>query len=433
MDSSELSGSETIDRVMLANNNSLLYQLEEYAPVYKAKDGTYKVIVDASFSNGTSSSKALDVDFANGNANGEVVSEGVSYDYDTNVATISEGNMSISEGDYANMQVQVMLATSLDTLSKVNVTVETEKGKLLDKRTISGKPFNGLALDLDTPVSLSKDDLAVYVNGAKFDDFTVEDNILNIVKYFGLVSDLRIVVNKKVTSEFKVSSRDGYGNVVDGNSYDYDDLYLADGTDVSWLKAGATAEVGVKLGNIYYWQGAGGLPVDKNPIDGSEYTGVGGQSTFIAQLGIATSMSFGSHNLNFQLYNKSGKSYGIWSNVDPGHGSYNHALPGNCWHIGTGYSLANGQYKSANVKVLSKNTKDDVTTLVFRIVTKNGMEGGGAGFSQGVGIIITIRVRDSKIKLQMEKNSSVSGFNDYSRAGAKYYIYTDKSLSLIHI
>lgn len=427
VDSFELSGSETIDRVMLANNNSLLYQLEEYAPVYKAKDGTYKVVADAPFNNGTSSIKALDVDFANGNANGEVVSEGVSYDYDTNVATISEGNMSISEGDYANMQVQVMLATSLDTLSKVNVTVETEKGKLLDKRTISGKPFNGLALDLDTPVSLSKDDLAVYVNGAKFDDFTVEDNILNIVKYFGLVSDLRIVVNKKVTSEFKVSSRDGYGNVVDGNSYD-NDLYLADGTDVSWLKAGATAEVGVKLGNIYYEQGAGGLPVDKNPIDGSEYTGVGGQSTFIAQLGIATSMSFGSHNLNFQLYNKSGKSYGIWSNVDPGHGSYNHALPGNCWHIGTGYSLANGQYKSANVKVLSTNTKDGVTTLVFRIVTKNGMAGGGAGFSQGVGIITTIRVRDSKIKLQMAKDSSVAGFNTpYSRAGAKYYIYTNQS------
>ena len=428
VDSSELSGSETIDRVMLANNNSLLYQLEEYAPVYKAKDGTYKVIVDAPFNNGTTSSKALDVDFANGNANGEVVSKGVSYDYDTNVATILEGNMSISEGDYANMQVQVMLATSLDTLSKVNVTVETEKGKLLDKRIISGKPFNGLALDLDTSTSLSKDDLSVYVNGAKFDDFTVKDNILNVVKYFGLVSDLRIVVNKNVNSEFKVSSRDGFGNVVDGDSYDEDNLYLADGTDVSWLKAGATTEVGVKIGNSDYWQGAGGLPVDKNPIDGSEKTGVGGQSTFIAQLGIATSMSFGSHNLNFQLYNKSGKSYGVWSNVDPGHGSYNHALPGNCWHIGTGYSLANGQYKSANVKVLSKNTKDGVTTLVFRIVTKNGMAGGGAGFSQGVGIITTIRVRDSKIKLQMEKNSSVLGFNtDYSRAGAKYYIYTDKS------
>lgn len=423
VDSSELSGSETIDRVMLANNNSLLYQLEEYAPVYKAKDGTYKVIVDASFSNGTSSSKALDVDFANGNANGEVVSEGVSYDYDTNVATISEGNMSISEGDYANMQVQVMLATSLDTLSKVNVTVETEKGKLLDKRTISGKPFNGLALDLDTPVSLSKDDLAVYVNGAKFDDFTVEDNILNIVKYFGLVSDLRIVVNKKVTSEFKVSSRDSYGNVVDGDSYDYDDLYLADGTDVSWLKAGATGEVPVKVGNIYL-QGPDGLPLDKNPIDGSEYTGVGGQSTFLAHLGICTSMSFGSHSLDFQLYNKSGKSYGIWSNAEPGHGSYNHALPGNCWHINAGLSIS--QYKSANVKVLSKDTKGYVTTLVFRIVTKNGLSGSEDGFSQGVGIIVTIRVRNI-IKLQMEKNSSVSGFNDYSRAGAKYYIYTDKS------
>lgn len=427
VDSSELSGSETIDRVMLANNNSLLYQLEEYAPVYKAKDGTYKVVADAPFNNGTSSSKALDVDFANGNANGEVVSKGVSYDYDTNVATISEGNMSISEGDYANMQVQVMLATSLDTLSKVNVTVETEKGKLLDKRTISGKPFNGLALDLDTSTSLSKDDLTVYVNGAKFGDFTVEDNILNVVKYFGLVSDLRIVVNKKVNSEFKVSSRDGFGNVVDGDSYDKDNLYLADGTDVSWLKAGATTEVGVKIGNIYYSQEADGLPVDKNPIDGSRYTGVGGQSTFIAQLGIATSMSFGRHNLNFQLYNKNGKSYGIWSNVASGHGSYNHALPGNCWHLSVPFVTSDAkQFKSAKVKVLSIESKDGITTIVMRIVTERPLSGGGV--NQGVGIITTIRVRDSKIKLQMAKDSSVIGFNtDYSRAGAKYYIYTDKS------
>lgn len=430
VDSSELSDSETIDRVMLANNNSLLYQLEEYAPVYKAKDGTYKVIADAPFSNGASLSKALDVDFANGNVNGEVVTKGVLYDYDTNVATISEGNMFISEGDYANMQVQVMLATSLDTLSKVNVTVETEKGKLLDKRTISDKPFNGLALDLDTSVSLSKDDLTVYVNGVKFDEFTVKDNILNVDKYFGLVSNLKIVVKKKVNSEFKVSSTDRFGNVVDGKSYDNKNLYLAEGTDVSWLKVGATAEVGVKIGSGAYEQGADGLPVDKNPIYSSQRDGVGGQSTYLADLGIATSVNFSGHTLNFQFYNSSGKSYGVWSNVDPGHGSYNHALPGNCWHIGTGWYLSKNDpaFKSATLKVLSKDTKDGITTLVFRIVTNVGMAGGGAGFSQGVGIITTIRVRDSKIKLQMAKDSSVAGFNTpYSRAGAKYYIYTNQS------
>lgn len=430
VDSSGLSDSETIDRVMLANNNSLLYQLEEYAPVYKAKGGTYKVIADAPFSNGASLSKALDVDFANGNVNGEVVTKGVSYDYDTNVATISEGNMSISEGDYANMQVQVMLATSLDTLSKVNVTVETENGKLLDKRTISDKPFNGLALDLDTSVSLSKDDLTVYVNGVKFDEFTVKDNILNVDKYFGLVSNLKIVVKKKVNSEFKVSSTDRFGNVVDGKSYDKGNLYLAEGTDVSWLKVGATAEVGVKIGNSGYGQGADGLPVDKNPIYSSKRDGVGGQSKYLADLGIATSVKFSGHTLNFQFYNSSGKSYGVWSNVDPGHGSYNHALPGNCWHIGTGWYLSKNDpaFKSATLKVLSKDTKDGITTLVFRIVTNVGMAGGGAGFSQGVGIITTIRVRDSKIKLQMAKDSSVIGFNtDYSRAGAKYYIYTNQS------
>lgn len=429
VDSSELSGSENIDRVMLANNNSLLYQLEEYAPIYKAKDGTYKVIADAPFSNGASSSKVLDVDFAKGNANGEVVTKGVSYDYDTNVATISEGNMSISDDDYANMQVQVMLATSLDTLSKVNVTVETKKGKLLDKRTISDKPFNGLALDLDTSVSISKDDLTVYINGAKFDEFTVEDNILNVDKYFGLVSNLKIVVNKKDNSEFKISSRDRFGNDVDGSYYD-NNLYLADGTDVSWLKTGATTEIGVKIGNSSYRQGEDGLPVDKNPIYSSKKDGVGGgQGTYLADLGIATSIKFSGHTLNFQFYNSSGKSYGVWSNVDPGHGSYNHALPGNCWHIGTGWSLSKNDpaFKSATLKVLSKDTKDGITTLVFRIVTKNGMAG-GAGFSQGVGIITKIRVRDSKIKLQMAKDSSVAGFNTpYSRAGAKYYIYTNQS------
>lgn len=421
VDISELSGSETIDRVMLANNNSLLYQLEEYAPVYKAKDGTYKVIVDAPFSNGTSSSKALDVDFANGNANGEVVSEGVSYDYDTNVATISEGNMSISEGDYANMQVQVMLATSLDTLSKVNVTVETEKGKLLDKRTISGKPFNGLALDLDTSVSLSKDDLTVYVNGAKFDDFTVEDNILNVVKYFGLVSDLRIVVNKKVTSEFKVSKK--VSSVALGYDDDFQDcMYLANGTDVSWLKKGASANIKVKIGTAGYWV----TPEDKNPIIKSSYygsdgyNGVGGTGSWIAQMGLPTSMQFGNHNLNTQLYNSSAKSYGTWGS------GYNHTIPGNCWHIRESYNAK--QEMNATIKVISVEKQGDVTVIIFSAVTKGFAGTDYSNYSQAVGCNFAVRVRDSKIKLQMAKDSSVSGFNTpYSRKGAKYGIYTDKA------
>lgn len=421
VDSSELSGSETIDRVMLANNNSLLYQLEEYAPVYKAKDGTYKVIVDASFSNGTSSSKALDVDFANGNANGEVVSEGVSYDYDTNVATISEGNMSISEGDYANMQVQVMLATSLDTLSKVNVTVETEKGKLLDKRTISGKPFNGLALDLDTSVSLSKDDLTVYVNGAKFDDFTVEDNILNVVKYFGLVSDLRIVVNKKVTSEFKVSKK--VSSVALGYDDDFQDcMYLANGTDVSWLKKGASANIKVKIGTAGFWV----TPEDKNPIIKSSYygsdgyNGVGGTGSWIAQMGLPTSMQFGNHNLNTQLYNSSAKSYGTWGS------GYNHTIPGNCWHIRESYNTK--QEMNATIKVISVEKQGDVTVIIFSAVTKGFAGTDYSNYSQAVGCNFAVRVRDSKIKLQMAKDSSVSGFNTpYSRKDAKYNIYTDKA------
>lgn len=421
VDSSELSGSETIDRVMLANNNSLLYQLEEYAPVYKAKDGTYKVVVDAPFNNGTSSSKALDVDFANGNANGEVVSKGVSYDYDTNVATISEGNMSISEGDYANMQVQVMLATSLDTLSKVNVTVETEKGKLLDKRTISGKPFNGLALDLDTSTSLSKDDLTVYVNGAKFGDFTVEDNILNVVKYFGLVSDLRIVVNKKVNSEFKVSKK--VSSVALGYDDDFQDyMYLANGTDVSWLKQGASASIKVKIGTAGYLV----TPEDKNPIIKSSYygsggyNGVGGTGSWIAQMGLPTSMQFGKHSLNTQLYNSSGKSYGSWGS------GYNHSIPGNCWHIRESYNAK--QEMDATIKVISVEKQDDVTVIIFSAVTKGFAGTDYSNYSQAVGCNFAVRVRDSKIKLQMAKDSSVKGFNtDYSRAGAKYYIYTDKS------
>lgn len=421
VDSSELSGSETIDRVMLANNNSLLYQLEEYAPVYKAKDGTYKVIVDAPFSNGTSSSKALDVDFANGNANGEVVSEGVSYDYDTNVATISEGNMSISEGDYANMQVQVMLATSLDTLSKVNVTVETEKGKLLDKRTISGKPFNGLALDLDTSVSLYKDDLTVYVNGAKFDDFTVEDNILNVVKYFGLVSDLRIVVNKKVTSEFKVSKK--VSSVALGYDDDFQDcMYLANGTDVSWLKKGASANIKVKIGTAGYPV----TPEDKNPIIKSSYygsdgyNGVGGTGSWIAQMGLPTSMQFGNHNLNTQLYNSSAKSYGTWGS------GYNHTIPGNCWHIRESYNAK--QEMNATIKVISVEKQGDVTVIIFSAVTKGFAGTDYSNYSQAVGCNFAVRVRDSKIKLQMAKDSSVSGFNTpYSRKDAKYNIYTDKA------
>ena len=62
--------------------------MQEQAHVYKAEDGTYKILADTPFKNGLAIADAYDWDCARGNDFAEMITEGVTYDKETKIITI---------------------------------------------------------------------------------------------------------------------------------------------------------------------------------------------------------------------------------------------------------------------------------------------------------------------------------------------------------
>lgn len=427
LDKSKITGTETIDKVMLSNQNSVLYQLESYVPVYD--DGnSYKVVANTPLVNGTSSDKFMDVIFARGNDKGIVVKDGVSFDFDSNIATISKDAIKTdNNSDFANIQIQLLATTSLKTSAKVNVTVEDGKGKLLNKETFSNDPYEYFSLLLDTNKSISAEDISVFINGSnnalnkKY--YSVKENVLSIGS-FGVLDDVRVVVNKEVNSSFKVCL------ATPGHGVDMSRLptsYLKEGTDVSMFKGKENISTTVDI-----YVGRDGYPADT--LNGSlgklEPLEVWGDrdSLFNATIGISKSIKFNGKPVNFQFYDKTGKSS---KGSYPGADAYNKGFVSYCHHASVSSSSGGGE-RSAVMRLLKyeDERKSDGSGYIYLTFAIESTGYIASSPIQTTGGLFKVGVPHSAntIKLQMAKDSSVKGFNtDYSRAGAKYNIYTDKA------
>lgn len=411
IDESKVTGDETIDKVMLGNSSSVLYQLEGYVDLHKADDNTYKVVTDAPFVNGTATSKALDVCFANGNNHGEVINNDVSYDYDNNIATISKDVLVKDDDDFANIQIQILATTTLDNKSKVSALVEDRSGKTLGSSNIIAKPFEYVGFVLNMNKSLSKDDISVYVNNSSVclgeNDYSVEDNELTIARYIGTVKSVKAVIKKEVSSSFSIS----YDYANSSNTSNAPVIaYLADNTEVSTFKKGNTYNITCKTGI----KGYSAYPEDPHPV-GSMINALNPTVSigYNGTIGLPTKIS----GVEFQFYNSSGNSYGTWAT------GYNHGIKTQCNHASVSVGPASSM--SAVLRVLATSTSGSTTTITFAIETKEAV---CSSPKQTMGGVFKIAVRKTAIKLQMQKDSSVSGFNSaYKREGAKYYIYKDSS------
>ena len=423
IDESKVTGDETIDKVMLGNSSSVLYQLEGYADLHKVDDNTYKVITDAPFVNGTATSKALDVCFANGNDNGEVISNGVSYDYDNNIATVSKESVVKADGEFANIQIQILATSSLSAKAKVNVQVVDETGKKLGNTSLSGNSYDSSSVKITTKDSLSKEDLSVYFNNstASSDKFTFEDNYVYL-SYLGIYKNIKVVVSGERESSFEVSAYVGPSA--------RKIAWLKDNTDISKLKVNDYANINVRVAHRVLLGTS-----DNNPIfsDGMGNYGNIGDATWadydLANIGLPTKLNIKRGNntsvvndFDFQFYKNGVDSYGNWGK------GYNHVVTGACYHISDSAWKQN-EYQSAKFKIISiseDNSNSRIKYITFSVLTScfSTYDGGG----QAVGGIYYVGVEQTAIKLQMQKDSSVSGFNSaYSLAGAKYYIYKDSS------
>jgi LPXTG-motif cell wall-anchored protein len=414
IDDSNLTGEETIDTVMATDTSKVLYQLQSFADVVKAKDGTYKVTTDAPFVNGSSTSKKpLDVAFAKGNDNGIEVTKGVSYNFDTNVATVSEDALVKGEDDFCNLQIQLLVPTSLSKKAKVTALVEDGTGKKLGVTTLKGTPYDESYVKIVTKDTLSKEDIKVIANGSSTNSgkYEFEDSYVKL-GCLGIYKDVKIVVSGSRESAFEISEYDG------PNAQKV--AWLKDNTDISNLKVGNSSQIKVRLAHKGVLGTVDSKPIVDDPIP--NYGSLGGgtwQFGNLAGIALPTTIKFNSKcKLNFQLYSNGVDSYGNWGK------GYNHTIMGACYHVTQSYS--HEEYKNATIRIISirKDTeKPNRTYITFSVLTNNGFTG-----PQSVGGIYYVGVENTSIKLQMQKDSSVDGFNTpYSREGAKYNIYTDKA------
>lgn len=427
LDKSKITGTETIDKVMLSNQNSVLYQLESYVPVYD--DGnSYKVVANTPLVNGTSTGKFMDVIFARGNDKGIVVKDGVSFDFDSNIATISKDAIKTDDtSDFANIQIQLLATTSLNTLAKVNVTVEDGKGKLLNKKTFSNDPYEYFSLLLDTNKSISAEDISVFINGSnnalnkKY--YSVKENVLSIGS-FGVLSDVRVVINKEVNSSFKVCL------ATPGHGVDMSRLptsYLKEGTDVSMFKGkeNISTTVDIYVGRVGYH--ADTLNGSLGKLEPLEVWG-DRDSLFNATIGVSKSIKFNGKPVNFQFYDKTGKSS---KGSYPGADAYNKGFDSYCHHASVS-SPSGGGERSAVMRLLKyeDGRKSDGSGYIYLTFAIESTGYIASSPIQTTGGLFKVGVPHSAntIKLQMVKDSSVAGFNTaYNRADAKYNIYTNQS------
>lgn len=429
LDESKVSGSETIDKVMLGNKNSVLYQLESYVPVYKDGD-TYKIVANTPFVNGTSSGKFMDVIFARGNDKGIVVKDGVSFDFDSNIATISKDAIKTNDSsDFANIQIQLLTTTFSNTSAKVDVTVEDENGKLLNKETFSNDPYEYFSLLLDTNESISAEDISVFINGSSNPlnerYYSVKENVLSIGS-FGVLSEVRVVINKEVDSSFKVC----LANPDSGVSIDDSRIpvnYLKTDTDVSMFKGKVDTSAGVDI-----YVGRYGYSDVKDSGLGSLKPLFGWDSPWddpTTTIGISKSITFNGKSVDFQFYDANGKSKGSYT----GTSNFNTGFVSYCHHASVSSASGSG-VRRAVMRLLKYDDKrkSDGTGyiyLTFAIESEGYISTTPSGTQTTGGLFkVAVPYSPNKIKLQMVKDSSVSGFNSaYNLSGAEYYIYTDSA------
>lgn len=376
-DASKLKDGDTLDNIYHNENYfDMLYDtMLSESEVYAVGDGTYKVKLNAPKLNGYSTKDYTDVIFARGNDKGQVVTDGVSMDLHTGVATITEEAFKgKSKGDFSDLQIQVL--APVDGLPErviQNVTVVNNDGSEYKVKV----PVYGLQVE-DIPLAvtsadgeLSADDFEVYMNGEKtpYTNLTWSEDEHSLYlngQYAALIHSVKVVVKKNVESVFKTAYPAGSM----GNDASYHNIgvmfYLKEGTNVSSLNAGSTWSGTSRVGmNGYAYSGSTGDTIGTV----SPYKALDGQWSVTGQIGIPTN-AFG---INFQFYNSDGKtSKGNWD-------GYNRAIGAYCHHTSDSV-MTNAEHLSTtnqvNYKILDKWAEGDTTYFILGMMTDKAIYGG---------------------------------------------------------
>lgn len=394
VDESLLVSSDNWDSIMNGDREKIITTTLAETNLYKAEDGTYRFNANTPWANGVASGKVVDYVFAKGNDNGEFVTEGVSFNKDTHVATVTETALKAAEGDFSNIQMQVIVPTNLSKTSNIGLTIESKNNNAINTEfTASLFDYPSFAMHLKgTKGTLSKDDLTVYVNGEKTSkdgfEFNSESNIVTVKSYAIGISKIRVVIDKDVKVTFDKAIADGALTTPNAVAF-----YLKDGTNVDSLVPGSETTVNAVFGRNGYlaWP-------ESNSKLGAEYIGIVQSNTsgdqtaeVLGYLGFPKNL-FG---INFQFYNSSGSSMGSWVDGIRGEKSNsNIGIAAYCVHEMT--AIQPGADKETKFKIINKYKVGSETEFVMAYETTTGASQAGYGASQNLGGVIKFRVKDNR-------------------------------------
>lgn len=422
VDESLLVSGDNWDSIMNGDREKIITTTLAETNLYKAEDGTYRFNANTPWANGVASGKVVDYVFAKGNDKGEFVTKGVSFNKDTHVASVTEAALKAAEGDFSNIQMQVIVPTNLSKTSNIGLTIESKNNNPVNTEfTASLFDYPSFAMHLKgTDGTLSKDDLTVYVNGEKTSkdgfEFNSKSNIVTVKSYAIGISKIRVVIDKDVKVTFDKAIADGAKTLPNVVAF-----YLKDGTDVSRLNVGTTTTVNAVYGNS-------GYPARPEPYSklGSEYIGIVHSDTskdyaakVLGYLGFPKNL-FG---IDFQFYNSSGSSMGSW--VDGRRGEISNSnigIAAYCTHEKT--AIKPGANKETKFKIINKYKVGSETEFVMAYETTTGSAAAGYGASQNLGGVIKFRVKDNNPNVKIVKKSSneaiTNGNACYSLEGTTY-------------
>lgn len=421
VDKTKITDDETIDSIYSGEEgkqDAVLTQFEYSSDLYIDEDGNYKAVVDVPYLTQMASGDIQDYEFAKNDINGNVITDGVSFDKASKVATIDKSLID-------DIQLQVMIPVDAEAKATTHVTITntndnvTIKKKEFTKKDSAFLTFATQIMDEDSVSAYSKSSVTVKINGSDESLSTADYGVdeygnFQINQFNGEVYDVDITIaplegGTKRTGLLRQANRATGGTFVGAVAW------LASTTDLSQYWVGREYDTWARAASnpSYVYPGWGTpsmLNASTGVLDGQCYN-------HVIVLGLPKDW----YGTDFSFRNSNGSSIGDWY-------GYNLALTTYCHHVAiAAYSQV--QNPKVTIRCLAKSTDSNgITTLSFAVETD-------APFTcnfQTAGCTFQLKVR-SKAKMQIAKSSSNTTISDgnslYTFEGTEYSVYSDSSCS----
>ncbi|MBM6808309.1 VaFE repeat-containing surface-anchored protein [Faecalicoccus pleomorphus] len=434
-DPSKISDVTSIREVLLKTNNPIYTQIGENATAYLADDGSYKVKADTPYLNGLAVADPSIAEFAYGNDNGEAITEGVSFDPVSKIATIQpEVFENKNDENFAEVQLQVLVPVDIENDIQVPYSVDNQNENVelaSNDGTISIRPLMTARFQVvteETASLITANELEIYINDSETplstDDYMYDQSsgYVGINTMGANLTNVHIVIHpKSLISTFAAGIAEGNQSV---GQYGVT-AYLADGTDANAFVVGASIEVRGKFGNDMW---------PATPADGptelyyASYNSISapngdGQLAFRgdSQFGVPTN-AFG---VDFTFRRQDGTAYPLWE------AGYNSPIASWCHHVqgltlNSSADVYNFKYPWCTLRVLDKQVIGAYTHVVIGFETnlwQYDRQTNGAVFEIAFKSTGNIQISKSSANTDITDGNDCYG----SMEGAQYGLYSDSN------